>query len=101
VRLSTAITREEEALPLELVEATPDSVWFAGSKSVVEAGARDRAPAADRLGEALTSEAYCFLFEVVRWKEDCRVIAPTGGSEQPFVRFVTSAQVVPVLVVAA
>ena len=88
-------------LPLELVEATPDSVWFAGSESVVETIARDRALAADRLGEALTSEACFFPFEVVRWKEDCRVIAPTGGSEQPFVRFVASAQVVPVLLVAA
>jgi hypothetical protein len=83
VRLSTAITLEDVP-PLELVEATPDSVWFAGPESVTEAFARDRALAADGLGEALTGEAYFFPFEV-RWRiEDCRIIAATGGSEQPF-----------------
>ena len=74
--------------PLELVEATPDSMWFAGPESVVEAFARDRALAADRLGEALTGEAYFFPFEVRGRIEDCRTIAATGGSEQPFVRMV-------------
>lgn len=82
MRLSTAITFVE-APPLELVEATPDSVWFAGPESVPETRFCDGTRPADGLGEALTSEAYLFPFEVRRSEERRRVLAPAGGTQLP------------------
>jgi hypothetical protein len=85
VRLSTAIVLEEGP-PLELVEATPDSVWFVRAESVVEALCGDRTAAADRLGEALTSQPHLFPFEVGRCEEGGSLVAPARCIQLPVVR---------------
>jgi hypothetical protein len=87
--------------PLELVEATPDSVWFARAKSVVEAVMGDRTTAADRLGEALTSETHLFPFELRGREEGSCVMASARCVELPVVAVARTSAVVGVLIVAA
>jgi hypothetical protein len=99
VRLSTAITREEVP-PLELVEATPDSVWFARPKSVVETFLRHGTPAAQRLGEAFTSQPDLFALEMRGCEEGGGVMASARCLQLP-VEVAGNVDVLAVVIVAA
>jgi hypothetical protein len=87
----------DEVSPFELVEPTPDSMWFERPERVGEALLRDRTGSADRLGEALTGQAHLFAFEV-RWGEEHgRVLASTRRTQLPVVSFAVVSFVVTVV----
>ena len=73
----------EDLATFDLVEATPDPVWFLDGDGVVETWSLHRTRPADLLGSTLTVELLLLALEARRWEEDGRLWASTRGANLP------------------